>query len=231
MFFSQIKNDKHKELALELAYLVAVSEDRLTKYSNDEYKILFKEYLSNDEVNTLTKYAEETDNEIFLEKLLSDNYQNLSPVVFYDKTLPTLSDTLKKNSDSHVQKYSNNSEVKKEIITKITEQGFDILSITPEIIQKEISHLPKIKAEILRETAKNRIESIEGNLTSVEKKIILAELLSMAHSNAIFCPEEFELIKYISNQFNIDEEYIEEFNEPIKQISLAIKEIIELINE
>ena len=69
------------------------------------------------------------------------------------------------------------------------------------------------------------------NLSEREKKIILAELISVVINNNIVNQAGLNLIRGICEHLRIDEEFIEEFSNAIESINVAKNELFELINE
>lgn len=220
MFLDQVSSNEVKELTLELAYLVSVSEDKQNKHPNS-YKLLFSQYLSKDEMDKLTLFSKNMGIESYLDQLISG--------------ISNFGNGLDRISKEIAEKYSKNPDVKKETFKIITGNNLDILSLSPKEIEKIIINLPEIKKEIIQEFTKRKIQAkiraAKLEVNEKDKKIILVSLLDMAYSNNTLCPTEIELVNIISDELGIDKEYIEEFTEPVKRISSSMKEIIELINE
>ncbi|HDR1062625.1 hypothetical protein ACFGZ0_08100 [Pasteurella multocida] len=216
----------HKELVLELAFLVSITEDTLSKTPKKEYSILFNEFLNQDELDKLSEFASTLDLSSHLENILSGTFG------FGFGFAGTLTRTLNEQFSKITEKYSDDPHIKKILIQRITDNGFNILNLSESSIKKEMAYLPEIKFEIIKETAKKIIqEDFNNNSTEKEKKLIIASLLDMAYSNCILTNNELELINFIANELALDPEYVNEFITPISQIALSMKEVIGLINE
>lgn len=141
---------------------------------------------------------------------------------------------LEKSIHSALSKYSDNAAVKQEVMQNLVMGGEDILSLTPEKIQASMAFLPKIKQEILAETAGRVIDSklaLGLGLSEKEKKIFICELIGAAYSSGAFEEEEKQLIETICKALGAESEYIEEFDDAMAKLFKANKELADLINE
>lgn len=141
---------------------------------------------------------------------------------------------LVKSIYSALSKYSDNAAVKQEVMQNLVMGGEDILSLTPEKIQASMASLPKIKQEILAETAGRVIDSklaLGLGLSEKEKKIFICELIGAAYSSGAFEEEEKQLIESICKALGAESEYIEEFDGAMAKLFKANKELADLINE
>lgn len=81
MFLNKLSNDGVKELFLELAVLVAISENEKINRKDNGYKLIFSNYLSDYEIDLLFQYAEEIGKKNYLLGLLNDEKTYLSHTV------------------------------------------------------------------------------------------------------------------------------------------------------
>lgn len=144
----------HKELVLELAFLVSITEDTLSKTPKKEYSILFNEFLNQDELDKLSEFASTLDLSSHLENILSGTFG------FGFGFAGTLTRTLNEQFSKITEKYSDDPHIKKILIQRITDNGFNILNLSESSIKKEMAYLPEIKFEIIKETAKKSFRKI-----------------------------------------------------------------------
>lgn len=81
MFLNKLSNNGVKELFLELAVLVAISENEKVNRKDNGYKLMFSNYLSDYEIDLLFQYAEEMGKKDYLLGLLNDEKTYLSRTV------------------------------------------------------------------------------------------------------------------------------------------------------
>lgn len=246
MFLNQLSHSAVKKLALELAFLISISEEKENKI-HTKYEILYGNFLDNEQLSKLRLTAEELDLTSYLSEILiyNDNkeldpFEGIFAEMFQKEESKgsLLGATLKITAKKIIEKYSQNLAVRNEVYNRITKNGSDMLASFElskeekiDRINNEMIHLPLLKKEIIQSTSSHRIKMAKPYLNERDKKIILFLLLEMAFTNDVFCHIEKDLVKYITKEMNLDEEYIDEFLEPIKILSLSIREISELINE
>lgn len=228
MFLNKLTTEGSKRIFLELAFLVAISEDKRNK-SNNNYKVRFGDYLTNNEIEILEKYSEDLGLHSYLEVILSGNETFGFGIASEGK----FNNRLEYCYNHVIKKYSENTNVKNDILKMLLEKDISIFHLEKEQLLNEVSNLPEIKSEIINETAQKVILDRKNyvDLKEVEKKVIVFELIFISYANGNFDLKERRLIENIARMLEFDMEYIDEFSEVISVLSEALKEANQLINE
>ncbi|WP_416192416.1 hypothetical protein [Neisseria sp. CCUG12390] len=153
---------------------------------------------------------------------------------FHKGHFPAFWYSLKQSINEVLNKYSDNTLVKQDVMQYLVEGGEDILTLTPEKIQASMASLPKIKQEILNTTVYAIVEPKKAlglKLSEREKKIFICELVGAGYSSGNFEAEEEQLIETVCTVLSIDHEYIEEFADVMQKLFKANKELADLVNE
>lgn len=235
MFLNKLTTEGSKRMFLELAFLVAISEDKRNK-SNNNYKVRFGDYLTNNEIEILEKYSEDLGLHSYLEVILSGNeifgFGN-EIFSFGMASEDKFNNRLEYCYNHVIEKYSENTNVKNDILKILSEKNINIFHLEKEKLLNEVSNLPEIKSEIINETAKKVILDRRNHidLKEVEKKVIIFELIFISYANGDFDINERKLIENIARMLEFDMEYIDEFSEVISVLSESLKEVNQLINE
>lgn len=129
----------------------------------------------------------------------------------------------------------NNPVIKKEIMQDIIANDLDMMNISEEFILERLLFLPNTRKIFIEMFLEKFEEEFSGdkikNIPNSYKKVILASLVEMCIVGNDIDPSAFEFVKRIANIFDIEEEYLDEFVEPVKSIHFAKLELNELINE
>ncbi|AWI51667.1 hypothetical protein DDU33_09320 [Actinobacillus porcitonsillarum] len=173
MFLNKLSNDGVKELFLELAVLVAISENEKVNRKDNGYKLMFSNYLSDYEIDLLFQYAEEMGKKDYLLGLLNDEKTYLSRTVEVPSKLggvaPIVAATglLGLAAVAVANKTKKTEEVKFPVSTDFSLCLSDVLS---EVYQDKKND-KEIEKELL-----SRISEKGLNIFELEKDTLLSEI-------------------------------------------------------
>ncbi|WP_386694012.1 hypothetical protein [Lonepinella sp. MS14435] len=256
MFLQNLEQRPTKELFLELAVLLAMTEGGDgSDIQGTEIQVLLNS-IDSAELQMLKQYESELainylDFILGLENIttelptvaISNAVSHLGflsamaiPSSILSSRTPT--DNLSRLLGDAIQvissKYGNNEETKKELIQQIISDGGDIFKISPEVMKNRMISLPNIKYEIIDEALSGYFElknNLIGKLTPLERKTIVFELCGIALSDGILGEYEFKVLRCICKAFQIDFDYLEEFKDVIQKINEVTLEAFNLISE
>lgn len=259
MFLKELSKPLYQALFMELAALITMAEGEEEYDPNDinpDYSTIISlmQGISEDEFTMLEAYRNEFSSsqldDFLNNSYISANKQFDLPIKGYNLELeeqyiesienleegyyPTLYEVIKYAAQLTLDKYKEDKAIRQEVLNRLVENGEDILTLTPEIIQRVMVGLPRIRQEILEKSAQIVIESKEdefNDLTIRAEKIIIFELIGTCFSSGQFEPEERQLLEKICDYMNVDKEYIDEFTEVMGKLFAANREAAELINE
>lgn len=142
-----------------------------------------------------------------------------------------LIEVLSKEIDIVIDKNKDDPNLKKQALDNFMANDGDLVNLNGDAMKGELLKLPKIKAEVLENTAKTTIESSKAELDDKVKKIILFELIGAGFSDGYFDDSEKQLFQKICQYLDIDEEYVDEFLELATSFFTLTNDITDLINE
>lgn len=229
-------------------------EDNESKFSNDLF--VFIKNIEEKEIKLLEQHLFELDfadsrinnwEQLLIAKILgSDLYTDRSSSSSLGLSLGwdprsinvEIKGRLQKSLESEIkkatEKYSDNEEIKKEIVEKIVLSGGDILKIDAKKIKRLILGNNKVQHEILTKTAEGLLNSKEYSadlfITPKEKKTVLFELINTAYSSGKLEELEITLLKVITEQLGLESHYFDTFSTLIEKLSKVKQEASTAIN-
>ena len=87
-------------------------------------------------------------------------------------------------------------------------------------------HLPEVK-----ETMENLVEDILNNTTSVERNIMILEILALVHSDGVYDEDERRFMETLVKDFGISEEYLSELKKLLDQYTEVGRRLYMAVNE
>lgn len=131
-----------------------------------------------------------------------------------------------------VKNATENEEYKKQVLTSFIESGVDLSEITPKKTEYEVAKLVGVRKEMIDSILKQCFENIDlVNLTHRDKKIIMFELIGLAHADGSVHELEEMIVNSVASNFAMDNETLDELKEAAEVIVDAVKEATEIITE
>ncbi|WP_439287207.1 hypothetical protein [Lonepinella sp. BR2357] len=218
MFLHHITKQIEKELFMDLAVIVAMSSGK-SPLNIDNRKITHLDFIDKEVYECLLEY----------EKSL-----NISYLKFLTDPKSKLHIILKNTINMIIEEYSNNREVKNELVSDILSGDIDIFSINSELIKSRMILLPKIISlivyEMLSEILDIRLSAI-NNLTTKQKKTIFFELCRITLHTDRPSVQSIKVLNRISNVFRFDVSFFEKVKQLLDKDYSDFLIFLTLINE
>ena len=206
-------------------------------------KVVLEEYAEDAAKNTAFSYEKFSS---FIKGTLRNKNGAYSPELVFqpnDKMYNrrTLSYLFRTASDLILKEYSNNQNVKQEVIEILTKGGIDLLNIDQYAIRNVTLELPEIKNLVFSKVLDKLIESKKEIINSFRirnKKLFILELANIGISTGGYKESQQKLVYQIAEGIGLDKETFDEMQEAsahlhklARELEQAKQELFELINE